>query len=147
MALTPTHFRQGVAHVPHRVRPLLIVLTLALAASPAARGQQIPTGDDPFDKERARGLHEGRRGQPQALGQALRDLARTAYSIRLQTIRAGVDTPDGILDDLARLWDADLTLAKTPADASPPGERYWAGVRNVEQLILEFVRQASSSSP
>jgi hypothetical protein len=120
-------------------RPLLVVLTLALAASPAARGQQVPTGDDPFDKERARGLREWRQSPPQELRQAHRDAARTAYSIRLQTVRAGVDTPDVVLDDLVRLLDADLALAKTSAERLAARERYWAGVREVEELILERV--------
>src|SRR5438874_2027157 len=110
-------------------RPLLIALTLALVAGPAVRAQLTPT-DDPFDKARARGLREGSRAEPQALRQALREAARAAYSIRLQRVKAGTGTPDLVLEDLAKLLDADLALAKTPAAR----ERYWAGCREVELL-------------
>jgi hypothetical protein len=84
-------------------------------------------------------LREGQQGQPRALGQALRDAARTACSIRSQAVRAGWDTPDEVLDDLARLRDADLALATSRAERLVARVRYWAGVRDVEGLIRERV--------
>jgi hypothetical protein len=123
----------------HSPCPLFAVLILALVASPAARGQQASTGDDPFDKARARALREGRQGQREALGQALRNAARTAYSMRLPHVRQGTETPDVLLYDMARLVAADYALAMTPAERVAALGQYCSVLREAERLTLDRV--------
>lgn len=123
---------------PIACRPLLAVLTLALAACSVARGQSVEF-DDPFNQETARRMYEGSRAEPQALRQELREAARAACLTRLRRAKAGADYPDLVLDDLAKLLAADLTLAKTPGDRRAARERYWAGCREVELLTLQGV--------
>jgi hypothetical protein len=119
--------------------PLLVVLTLALAACPAARGQEFPTDDDPLDKARARGM----RGAPQAeaapLKRALRDAALSGYAERMDRIRKGYDTPDVVLSLLPKLLAVDLALADGPAARLAARQRYWVGLREVEELTRDRV--------
>ena len=121
-------------------RPVLVVLTLALIACSAARGQRVPGDEDPLDKARARAVHEGHPDRTQALGQALRGTAQDVCIFRLQRLRAGgMDYADLALEDLGKLLTADLVLANTPAERRAAWERHWTGCHEVERLILERV--------
>jgi hypothetical protein len=115
-------------------RPLLLALALAIAGPAAVRGQEGISDENPLDGAKARGLR-----RPEARVEDLRDAARTASALRVQRVMAGSDTPDMTVADLARLLAADLAAAKTPADRIAARERYWAGCRLVELLILERV--------
>jgi hypothetical protein len=120
-------------------RPVLVVLTLALIACSAARGQRVPGDEDPLDKARARAVREGHPDRTQALGQALRGTAQAVCSIRLNRFRVGADYPDLVLEDLGKLLTADLALANTPAERRAAWGRHWAGCLEVELLLLHHV--------
>jgi hypothetical protein len=118
----------------------LVALTLALAAAPAARGQQPPGDPHPLDaKEKARALHQSQKGEPEALRRSLRDVALTAYHLRLRQVRNGTLMPDFAFHDLVRLVAADSALARTPAEHLAALARYWAGWREIDLLTAERV--------
>jgi hypothetical protein len=127
------------------------LLTLALGASPSAHAQPSPLGpaDFPGDewpdagpfgaKDRARELRQARRTDPAELARALHRTALAEYEERIRRVRAGTDTPDVVRELLPRLLEAELGLARGPADRLAAMQRHWARAREIERMTQERV--------
>jgi hypothetical protein len=115
------------------------LLALALVACPFARAQPL-LDDDPLDsRERARRLRQARQADPQQLTQTLRNEANSAIAQRMQRVKGGTDTPDAVIDELNRALAADRAAGRGRDEGLAALGRYWARLREVEQMTWERV--------
>ena len=100
---------------------------------------------DPFDRlwlQLSRDLahlkHQTARSNPQHLHEQRRQAILAEYSVRVERVRGGQETPDESENASRRLLAADLALAG-PAERLPALERYFARQWELEVLTKERV--------
>jgi uncharacterized protein YlaI len=87
----------------------------------------------------ARAKFAAAQADPRQLLESRRECLRSAYAIRVQRVRGGVDAPDATGEAARRLLAVDLALAGGRAERLAALEAYWARARELDDLTRQRV--------